>query len=159
MTDNTPVRAIILVGGPTRGTRFRPLSLNIAKPLFPLAGKPMIYHHIEACKSELPGLREVLLLGTFPENVFDKFIEQTSEALNIKIEYGLQAASHQRMLLKDRRTDTLRRRPFSALPVGFGPTNRESLPILSTSSYCTPIFAAISLSSPSFSSTSPMARM
>lgn len=30
------------------GTRFRPLSLDLPKPLFPLAGYPMIFHHIEA---------------------------------------------------------------------------------------------------------------
>lgn len=32
------------------GTRFRPLSLNIPKPLFPLAGQPMVHHPISACK-------------------------------------------------------------------------------------------------------------
>jgi hypothetical protein len=32
------------------GTRFRPLSLNVAKPLFPLAGQPMVHHPILACK-------------------------------------------------------------------------------------------------------------
>ena len=31
------------------GTRFRPLSLEIPKPLFPVGGQPMIEHHIEAC--------------------------------------------------------------------------------------------------------------
>ena len=31
------------------GTRFRPLSLELPKPLFPVAGYPVIYHHIEAC--------------------------------------------------------------------------------------------------------------
>lgn len=31
------------------GTRFRPLSLELPKPLFPVAGYPIIYHHIEAC--------------------------------------------------------------------------------------------------------------
>ena len=30
------------------GTRFRPLSLDVPKPLFPVAGFPMIFHHIEA---------------------------------------------------------------------------------------------------------------
>lgn len=32
------------------GTRFRPLSFNVPKPLFPLAGQPMIHHPISACK-------------------------------------------------------------------------------------------------------------
>lgn len=32
------------------GTRFRPLSLNIPKPLFPLAGQAMVHHPISACK-------------------------------------------------------------------------------------------------------------
>lgn len=29
------------------GTRFRPLSLQLPKPLFPIAGVPLIEHHIE----------------------------------------------------------------------------------------------------------------
>ncbi len=32
------------------GTRFRPLSFNLAKPLFPLAGQPMVHHPILACQ-------------------------------------------------------------------------------------------------------------
>jgi len=32
------------------GTRFRPLSLNVPKPLFPLAGQPMVHHPISACR-------------------------------------------------------------------------------------------------------------
>ena len=36
--------------GSTTGTRFRPLSLNIPKPLFPIAGQPMVHHPISACK-------------------------------------------------------------------------------------------------------------
>lgn len=35
------------------GTRFRPLSLNVPKPLVPLAGQPMINHPISACKRVL----------------------------------------------------------------------------------------------------------
>lgn len=42
------IKAAILIGGPSKGTRFRPLSLELPKPLFPIAGYPMIYHHIEA---------------------------------------------------------------------------------------------------------------
>ncbi|KAL3833199.1 hypothetical protein ACJIZ3_007935 [Penstemon smallii] len=47
------VVAVILVGGPTKGTRFRPLSFNTPEPLFPLAGQPMINHPISACKREI----------------------------------------------------------------------------------------------------------
>ncbi len=36
------VKAVILVGGPSKGTRFRPLSFDIPKPLFPIAGKEMV---------------------------------------------------------------------------------------------------------------------
>ena len=44
------LKAVILVGGPQKGTRFRPLSFDVPKPLFPVAGYPIIHHHIEACK-------------------------------------------------------------------------------------------------------------
>ena len=44
------LKAVILIGGLQKGTRFRPLSLDVPKPLFPVAGHPIIYHHIEACK-------------------------------------------------------------------------------------------------------------
>ena len=42
------LKAVILIGGLQKGTRFRPLSLDVPKPLFPVAGHPIIYHHIEA---------------------------------------------------------------------------------------------------------------
>ena len=39
------------------GTRFRPLSLELPKPLFPIGGFPVVYHHIEACKKVLPSYK------------------------------------------------------------------------------------------------------
>lgn len=39
---------------PVLGTRFRPLSFEVPKPLFPVAGVPMIQHHIEACAQVTP---------------------------------------------------------------------------------------------------------
>ncbi|KAF2070589.1 hypothetical protein CYY_008094 [Polysphondylium violaceum] len=79
-------KAIILIGGPSKGTRFRPLSLDIPKLLFPVAGKPMIYHHIEAC-SKVPSMKEILLIGFFKEEQLKDFIQQTSKQLNVPIRY------------------------------------------------------------------------
>jgi len=44
------------------GTRFRPLSLNVPKPLFPVAGIPMIQHHIEACAQVFLVLLKIFFL-------------------------------------------------------------------------------------------------
>ena len=66
------------------GTRFRPLSLDVPKPLFSIAGLPTVQHHIEAC-STLPGLREILLLGYFPSNQIQQFVADMMSTYNIKI--------------------------------------------------------------------------
>ncbi|KAK8302301.1 hypothetical protein V6Z12_D04G077900 [Gossypium hirsutum] len=51
------MKALILVGG--FGTRLRPLTLSIPKPLVEFANKPMILHQIEALKAV--GVTEVVL--------------------------------------------------------------------------------------------------
>ncbi|CAL1535662.1 unnamed protein product [Lymnaea stagnalis] len=81
------LKAIILVGGPMKGTRFRPLSLELPKPLFPVAGFPIIYHHIEAC-SKVPDLREILIIGFYqPNDALTKFIMQAQLEFQIQIRY------------------------------------------------------------------------
>jgi NDP-sugar pyrophosphorylase family protein len=61
-TGRTSTKAVILVGGVSKATRFRPLSLDLPKPLFPIAGLPMIQHHVEAL-SKIDGLTEIILMG------------------------------------------------------------------------------------------------
>ncbi|RKP11814.1 nucleotide-diphospho-sugar transferase, partial [Piptocephalis cylindrospora] len=79
--------AVILVGGPSRGTRFRPLSLDTPKPLFPIAGKPVIYHHLKAL-SKVEGLTEVYLIGSFEDSVLRAFTHQASrEFSNLTVRY------------------------------------------------------------------------
>ncbi|EEB13773.1 glucose-1-phosphate adenylyltransferase, putative [Pediculus humanus corporis] len=80
------LKAIILVGGPLKGTRFRPLSLDIAKPLFSVAGFPIIQHHIEACLS-LSNLKEIIILGYYPANEFSTFIQEMVQEYKINIRY------------------------------------------------------------------------
>jgi mannose-1-phosphate guanylyltransferase len=78
------IKVVILVAGENRATRFRPLSLDVPKPLFPIAGKPMIAHHIEACK-QLEKLEEIIILGSFEEQKFLSFINEMSQKHNLKI--------------------------------------------------------------------------
>jgi mannose-1-phosphate guanylyltransferase len=80
------VKAVILVGGGSKATRFRPLSLDLPKPLFPIAGLPMIQHHVEAL-SKVKGLSEIILLGFFDQTLFEGFMTSISDATNIPVRY------------------------------------------------------------------------
>lgn len=91
MADKTV--AVILVGGPTTGTRFRPLTLDVPKPLFPLAGKPMVHHPIFACQ-QIPNLSHVFVIGFFEEKEFAPFISSYSAELRVPIRYLREDKSH-----------------------------------------------------------------
>ncbi|TGZ74794.1 hypothetical protein CRM22_000759 [Opisthorchis felineus] len=80
-------KAIILIGGPGKGTRFRPLSLELPKPLFPVGGFPVIYHHIEAF-SKIPGLFEILLLGFYqPSEYLTQVIASAQREFKVTVRY------------------------------------------------------------------------
>ncbi|KAI9876221.1 MAG: Proteasome subunit alpha type-2 [Pleopsidium flavum] len=80
-------KAVILVGGPSRGTRFRPLSLDVPKPLFDVAGHPIIWHCLRAV-DKVPGIREVILVGYYDESVFREFIKDSAKEFpQIRIQY------------------------------------------------------------------------
>lgn len=68
------------------GTRFRPLSLDIPKPLFPVAGFPIIQHHIEACV-RIPELKEILILGYYPASDLNKFVQEMIQEYKIAIRF------------------------------------------------------------------------
>ncbi|KAM0871471.1 hypothetical protein ACQ4PT_039365 [Festuca glaucescens] len=80
------VVAVIMVGGPTKGTRFRPLSLNVPKPLFPLAGQPMVHHPISACR-RIPNLAQIYLIGFYEEREFALYVSSISNELRIPVRY------------------------------------------------------------------------
>ncbi|KAG2714432.1 hypothetical protein I3843_03G029500 [Carya illinoinensis] len=80
------VVAVIMVGGPTKGTRFRPLSFNTPKPLFPLAGQAMVHHPISACK-RIPNLAQIFLIGFYEEREFALYVSSISNELKVPVRY------------------------------------------------------------------------
>lgn len=79
-------KAVILIAGPQKGTRFRPLSLDVPKPLFPVAGIPILQHHIEACTS-VPEIREILVIGFYPAHEMSSFIAEMEANYPVSIRY------------------------------------------------------------------------
>nr|CAD1820791.1 unnamed protein product [Ananas comosus var. bracteatus] len=75
------MKALILVGG--FGTRLRPLTLSVPKPLVDFANKPMILHQIEALKSV--GVTEVILAISYQPQVMLNFLEEFESRLGIRI--------------------------------------------------------------------------
>ncbi|KAK9113812.1 hypothetical protein Syun_020609 [Stephania yunnanensis] len=75
------MKALILVGG--FGTRLRPLTLTVPKPLIDLGNKPMILHQIEALKSI--GVTEVILAINYQPEAMARFLKDYESKLRIKI--------------------------------------------------------------------------
>ncbi|XP_010262630.1 PREDICTED: mannose-1-phosphate guanylyltransferase 1-like [Nelumbo nucifera] len=75
------MKALILVGG--FGTRLRPLTLSVPKPLVDFANKPMILHQIEALKAI--GVTEVVLAINYQPEVMLSFLKDFESKLGIKI--------------------------------------------------------------------------
>ncbi|KAK8854716.1 hypothetical protein IAR55_003455 [Kwoniella newhampshirensis] len=80
-------KGVILAGGPSKGTRMRPLSLDCPKPLLPIAGKPMIWHPLSAL-AKVEGLTEIIIIGFYEDSVMSGFIKKAKrEFPNIGISY------------------------------------------------------------------------
>ncbi|KAL8093496.1 mannose-1-phosphate guanylyltransferase 1-like [Apium graveolens] len=75
------MKALILVGG--FGTRLRPLTLSVPKPLVEFANKPMILHQIEALKAI--GVTEVVLAINYQPELMLNFLKEFETKLDIKI--------------------------------------------------------------------------
>lgn len=81
------IKAVILIGGPQKGTRFRPLSLDVPKPLFPVAGYPSVYHHIDAL-SRIPDVKEIYLMGFYqPSESLNRFMVNAQAEFKTPIKY------------------------------------------------------------------------
>lgn len=75
------MKALILVGG--YGTRLRPLTLSVPKPLVHFCNKPMILHQIEALVKV--GVTEVVLAVNYQPEKMHAFLKEQARKLGIKI--------------------------------------------------------------------------
>ncbi|EMG46079.1 SPBC13G1.02 Probable mannose-1-phosphate guanyltransferase [Candida maltosa Xu316] len=86
------LKALVLIGGDTIGTRFRPLSMDLPKILFPLCGKPLVAHIVDNLIDQFPiEDLEILLIGFFKDQSkakFEEYIKDTNkEHSGLKIKY------------------------------------------------------------------------
>ena len=80
------MKAWVLSAG--EGTRMRPLTANIPKPLLPVAGKPFLRHVVDALRDG--GVRDLtILIGWQAKRVREYFGH--GDALGVRIEYAEQA--------------------------------------------------------------------
>src|SRR5260221_1324259 len=73
------LEAIVLVGG--QGTRLRPLTIGVPKPLLPTAGVPFLAHQL--AKAAASGVTRVVMATAFRSEMF-------AEAFGDGAEYGLE---------------------------------------------------------------------
>jgi mannose-1-phosphate guanylyltransferase len=78
------MKALILVGG--YGTRLRPLTLSLPKPLVPFFNKPMVKHQIEALVRA--GVTEVVLAIQYQPQLMCDALSPLEKELGVKISYS-----------------------------------------------------------------------
>src|SRR5207237_9435218 len=76
------MKAVVLAAG--EGTRMRPLTANLPKPLLPVAGKPFLRHTLEALGAA--GVREIaILIGWQGQRIRERLA--AGKALGLSLEY------------------------------------------------------------------------
>jgi mannose-1-phosphate guanylyltransferase len=78
------MKALILVGG--FGTRLRPLTLAMPKPLVPFVNKPMIIHQVLALKEV--GVDEVILAVAYQPDAMKVQMQQWADEIGVKFIYS-----------------------------------------------------------------------
>lgn len=80
------MKALILVGG--FGTRLRPLTLTLPKPLVPFANKPMIEHQIEALVKA--GVKDIVLAVNYRPEMMVSQMKKCEEQFGVKITFSVE---------------------------------------------------------------------
>lgn len=86
MSDlKAPPKAMILAAG--RGTRLRPLTDEIPKPLIPVAGKPLIVYHIEALAAA--GVKDIVINVSYQAKKIQAALG-SGNAFGVNIHYSVE---------------------------------------------------------------------
>ncbi|KIW14322.1 mannose-1-phosphate guanyltransferase [Exophiala spinifera] len=80
------MKALILVGG--FGTRLRPLTLTLPKPLVEFANRPMILHQVEALAAA--GVTDIVLAVNYRPEVMTGALKKYEELYNVKITFSVE---------------------------------------------------------------------
>lgn len=81
LTQNLNMKALILVGG--YGTRLRPLTFSVPKPLVPFCNLPIVLHQIEALVKA--GVKEVILAVNYQPEVMIQYLKACEAKYGITI--------------------------------------------------------------------------
>lgn len=79
------MEAILLVGG--LGTRLRPLTANLPKPMLPVAGVPLVVHQIARLRAA--GVDHVVLATSYRAEVFADALGDGS-AVGVRVDYAVE---------------------------------------------------------------------
>lgn len=80
------MKGLILVGG--YGTRLRPLTLTLPKPLVEFGNRPMIYHQIEALAAA--GVTDIVLAVNYRPEVMVSTLKQYEEMFGVSITFSVE---------------------------------------------------------------------
>ena len=78
------MKAVILAGG--LGTRLRPYTKSLPKPMLPLGGKPILEYEIEWARKN--GIKEIVLCVSYLRNKIEGYFGD-GEKFGVKIEYAI----------------------------------------------------------------------
>ena len=80
------MKALILVGG--YGTRLRPLTLTVPKPMVDFANNPILCHQIEALAKV--GVKEIILAVGYQPNDMIEYLKKYEEKYGIKLTFSIE---------------------------------------------------------------------
>lgn len=86
LNNKSSMRAVILVGG--FGTRLRPLTLSVPKPLVPFCNKPMIIHQVEALKEA--GVTEIILAVAYRPDAMKVEMDEWGRKLGVSFVFSVE---------------------------------------------------------------------